>query len=60
MHVESIIGNDFSYPRRTIEFEFQRIKVFPGCQLEKGVYYSPILNCGWVCHFVSVRKILTS
>ena len=50
----------FSYPRGNIEFEFQRMKVFSGFQLEMGVDYSSIQNCAWVCHFVSDRKIPTS
>ena len=36
------------------------MKVLSGQQLEKGVGYSSIQNCVWVCHFVSVRKIATS
>ena len=47
----------FQYPRGNTEFEFQRMKVFSGLQLEKGCNYSSNCVC---CHFVSVRKIPTS
>ena len=41
-------------------FEFQRIKIFLGLQLEKGIDYSSMQNVVWACHFVSGRKILSS
>ena len=50
----------FQYPRGNTEFEFQRMKVFSKLQLEKGVDYSLYPKFCMGCHFVSVRKILTS
>ena len=34
------------------------MEVYSGIRLEMGVDYSSIQNCVWVCHFVSVTKIL--
>ena len=40
-----VIGNEFLIPLGNIEFEFQRMKVFSGLQLENDVDYSSIQNC---------------
>ena len=50
----------FSFPPGNTEFEFQRMKLFSGWQIEKGVDYSSIQNCVGACHFVSGRRIPTS
>ena len=40
-----VIKNGFLDSRGNTEFEFQRMKVFSGLELEKGVDYSSIQNC---------------
>ena len=47
----------FWYPRGNNELEFQRMKVLSGLQHEKGIDYSSIQNCVWVCQVEKYRLV---